>query len=446
MTETFKKDDPSIERYNRFVLSHAKRNLALNTADGILYATGITLVARNTILPGFIHECVARAPNLAQYENTIVGLMPSVMALSIILPHQLISARLVEGRALVKRLFLFFTVFERFAWLFIGAAIWVLGGGNPTAVLYTFMASMFFFTFFMGLTSPAWRELMAKTTPINRRGLLFGMRDFGGAIGGTAALLAAGWFLTSGKIGFPHNYAILFFGAFAITMSSIVPMAFLKEAPYPGRQATHPMREVVSRVWAALKSDRMLTRYIACRWVLDLTTVANAAFFATKALRGASATEGLELVIRFTIAGALARMVWAFLGAHIADRFGFRAVFATASLLSGAAILAALAAQTPAHFYVAFALSVFASRAMMIGRTNYILELAPPGKRPSYIAIDNMSRIPIVAAPVIGGLIADRLGYVFQFTAGAALAVVAALLFIFVAPEPRRERPAQTVS
>jgi len=206
------------------------------------------------------------------------------------------------------------------------------------------------------------------------------------------------------------------------------------------------MREVFPRVWAALKGDQMLTRYIACRWVLDLTTVANAAFFATKALRGASAAEGLELVIRFTIAGAVARMAWAFLGAHIADRFGFRAVFATASLLSGAAILAALVARTPGHFYVAFALSVFANRAMMIGQTNYVLELAPPGKRPSYIAIDNMSRVPIVAAPVIGGLIADKLGYAVQFTTGAALAVVAALLFIFVAPEPRRDRPAQTVS
>jgi len=436
----------AVDRYNAFVLRHARRNLTLNALDGILYVTGVALVSRQTVLPGFIHECVTRVDGLAAWENRIVGLLGVLMAVSFVLPHQVITAKIVEARRLVKPVLLVLASFERVVWFFAGMAALLLGASNPRAALYVFLACMFLYPFFIGLVNPAWRELMAKTTPVNRRGLLFGLRDFAGGAAGALALLAATRVLSSEVFAFPRNYAILFFGMFTFGMLSMIPISRLREAPYPAARHARPLREAFRRMRLSLREDSMLWRYLICRWTLELTMIANASFFATKALRGGTPEGTLAMTLKFAMAGALARMVWAFIGAQMADRFGFRSVFAASSILKAAAILAALFADAPLYFYAAFFLAVWSQRAMITSRTNYILELAPPGRRPSYVALDNMSRVPLVVAPLVGGWLADAFGYTLPFAAGALMALVAAALFIFVAPEPRRDRPLETVS
>jgi len=66
-----------------------------------------------------------------------------------------------------------------------------------------------------------------------------------------------------------------------------------------------------------------------------------------------------------------------------------------------------------------------------------MLELAPAGKRPSYVSMSNMFGLPFVAAPFVGGWLADSLGYGVPFVIGAGLGLAGALCFLTVASEPR---------
>jgi MFS family permease len=130
----------------------------------------------------------------------------------------------------------------------------------------------------------------------------------------------------------------------------------------------------------------------------------------------------------------------------LADRTGYRVILAFSAGAAATSMAAAMLATTAWGFYAAFALATLSALTFWLGHGNYILELAPLEKRPTYISLDNMAGLPLVAAPFAGGWMADRFGYAVPFTAGMVLAAAAAALFMTVAAEPRRLRPAEAAA
>ena len=61
--------DPRLEAYNAFVLKHTWYNLALNVADGAIFAIGMALVPVETVLPGFIKDCADRVPGIERLRK-----------------------------------------------------------------------------------------------------------------------------------------------------------------------------------------------------------------------------------------------------------------------------------------------------------------------------------------------------------------------------------------
>ena len=160
----------TVEEYNSFVLRHTWRNIWLNAADGILYAMGLALAHPNTVLPGFVSDCVARVPPLEPHKNALVGFLGLLTSICFMMPQQLWAARMTEGRPVLKPLLILVAFFERLPWLAMGIMTALVASRSPELALYLFFGIIFSYQFILGIVSPVWQEAVAKMTPVNKRG------------------------------------------------------------------------------------------------------------------------------------------------------------------------------------------------------------------------------------------------------------------------------------
>jgi len=435
---------PTVGEYNAFVLKYAWRNFALNVLDGGVYAIGVVLVQPETVLSGFISDCISGAPGLEPHKNTLVGLMTLIIMACFMMPQQLWAAKLTEGRPLLKKPLIILAFIERMPWLLMGMMTALVAGKSPVLALYLFLAIIFSYHSIIGIVSPVWQELVAKVTPVQRRGLLFGVRESLGGVLGFGALTVVNHFLP--KLAFPSSYTLIFFATFGFMFISAMPLFFLKEPAYPIERRERTMREYLRDVADIVRSDKSFRRYFWCRALLSLSQIAAAPLFAIRAIEVLGARAPVVLMVEMTMVITLSRVVFSILIGPLGDWFGYRVIMGFSAIAAAGSIVFALVASTPPGFYVAYALSTFFALAFWLGHSNYILELAPLEKRPSYISLDNMSGLPFFAAPIIGGWLADKVGYTAPFVIGAFFAAAAAAGFFSVVAEPRKSLRTDLVS
>jgi MFS family permease len=424
------------ETYNRFVLAHWKRNFAMHVVDGALYAMGMGLAQAQTVLPGFMRDTIGRVPHLVSYENRFVGIMALVMAACFMMPQQLWAARLAERRKRIFGILLLFAAGERLPWLFVGFMAAFLSPARPEISIYVFLALVFVYQFNIGLVYPVWQEMVAKTTPVRRRGLLFGVREGIGGITGFLTILLLRPLVA--RFDYPYNYALLFFGMFFFIAVSFAPLLYLKEAEYPEGRDHRAQSGHFLETFKTVAGDGRFVRYFICRSFFGMMAIAGPPFFTMRAMSVLGGDTGAGLALSLAAVVTLARTPCSLVAGPLGDRFGNRVVMSMAAVAGGLGVLCALFAKTTAGFYAAHVLGVFGYMSFWVGHGNYILELAPLEKRPSYIGLDNISGLPFVAMPFLGGWMADRFGYRPSFLLAVLFAAVAAVLFLTVAVEPRR--------
>lgn len=436
--------EAAVAAYNAFVLKHTWYNLVLNVADGAIFAMGMALVPVETVLPGFIKDCADRVPGLSGYGNTLVGVLLFILSICFMMPQQLWISHICERRALLMRPMYVFAIMERVPWLMLGIMTALVAGRRPGIALYIFFAVVFYWQSSLGLISPIWQEMVAKVTPVNRRGLLFGIREsLGGALGFLTLLVANRYM---GRFSFPDNYTVLFFATFVFVTISAIPLALLREAPYPVKRSVKPLMEHMHEAWDAIFNNKPLRNYIWCRIVFGMSAIAAPSFFAVRATGVIGQEATVKLMVEMAMVIVLSRMVISIVIGPAGDLFGYRVILTLAGVTGAAGIVCALAATGPVGFYAAFALSTLSSMSFWLGHTNYILELAPPEKRPSYISLDNMMGLPVVAVPFVGGWLADKYGYTIPFALGIALSIISAAMFAKMCVEPRKKLKTELVA
>ena len=72
----------------------------------------------------------------------------------------------------------------------------------------------------------------------------------------------------------------------------------------------------------------------------------------------------------------------------------------------------------------------------VIGKTNFLLDIAPPKERPLYISINGTLNIPVMLFPLLGGIIVQHTSYTFLFIITSVLILIGVLLS-FKLEEPR---------
>lgn len=389
------------------------RNERLGILNGWAIFTGDGFLNVSVVVVGFAARLGA--------PNWVIGLLPAIAAGGWMLPQLLVAARV---RSLPFKL----PVYRSAALVRTGTyvamvLIAALLSHNPALCLTLFVLAMMLNALASGVSGLPFLEVVSKTVPAERRPRFFGTRNLYGGLLAFAAGLLVRWILAS-DLPFPLNYALIFaLGTAAFTFGYWV-FGRVKEPPDPPLLALGLRGEL--RAIPQTLRDPHFRAFLTVRLLLAGASMSEP-FFAVNALRELNypvATLGI-FVMALTGAAPLSNIVWQ----RVAERKGSRRIIRYASVCYGlaplyAVLVGALGLNAWAYLGV-FVLSSVATQGFNLGHTNHLLNIAPEHARSRYIGTLNTLVGAALFTPVLGGLLADRVGYTPVFVLSGALCAAA---------------------
>jgi len=406
-----------------------------------MFTAGITFVSGSTVIPTLVA--------LLTNSPILVGLISGLTSGAWLLPQLFVAAWAVRfprkkpilvTSAIISRTFFFVT----------GLAIGLLGTSKPVLTLAILILGQVAFFFFDAIASVPWFDLLAKTIPARRRGRVLGIGQVLGAICGILVGFAVRFILgTSSPWAFPWNFAVLFFSAGTILMVSIIMLAMIREAPSPVPADTPPgMKQMLASLPALIRQDKAFGKMLLTRLVVGFASVATS-FYVIYATRDQGlGTDVTGLLLSAQVVGSL--LAGLLIGA-LQDRRGvmvyMRVVIVSAMLPPIMTLITGLVAPHLGSARLVPYLVIFGLLGIYMNSVgwpffSWMLEHAPESKRPLYIGVSNTLGALTMAAPPLGGLLVNTLGYPAVFIAALVFAVGGLLLsFWLPAPSPHLENP-----
>jgi hypothetical protein len=415
----------------------ARRSFALGVFNGAVFRFSEALIDPPLVLTWFVSQLTS--------SNLLVGLVTPLGDAGWLLPQIFVSVRIQRMRHKMGS-YTVAAVIRAIAWLFLGAAIWLVD--TPRVLLVGFFLMYTVARLSSGLGGLAFFDVVAKTIPARRRGSFFAWRQLlGGLLG-----LGAGWIVTAilnhASLPFPRGHAILFllyFGAMTLGMT-----AFILIREPPGRAIAEPVtvRHQFRRARCLLQKDRIYRRYMAARLALGVASVALPFYgiYAKQVLRAPAGMVGVYVATRV---GALLlfNLPWG----RLSDRRGNQLVMRLAGMGNGAAALLALILvglvellQPQGSWLPYLALPLFfiegaVRPAQILMGSNFLLELVPEPERPLYLGLSNTLMGAVVLISGLAGLVVDIFGFAGLFFASLGLCLTGYVLAMGL-PEPRGTR------
>jgi len=404
---------------------NARWNFGVSIWDVTFIMLGISIVSRETVMPVLVAQLTS--------SKLALGLIPAIFSLGGYLP-QLLFANFTE-RLRYKKPFTMWVggLGERGPYLLMALTIWWLAGSAPALALVVFFCCLAATATALGAATPAWFDMIAKVIPVQRRGLYAGLGHGLGALMGVVGAYFVGRILAT--VAFPNNFALLFGLAFAIMAISWLGLALTREPPSAMIKEQMPLTRYLRQLPAILRRDRNYQRFLICRTIIQMGTMAGGFFMVYGIERFQIDGAGVGLLTAVLVAGqAVMGLIWGVL----ADRFGHKRVLATAAFALALAALAAWMADSQTWLVVTFALLGAYMAADTASGLNIILEFCAPEDRPTYIGLTNTLLAPVLTlAPLLGGWLAMTVGYPGLFMTALLFASLGGLLMAFWVREPR---------
>ena len=416
-----------LTKVEQFTRRHLRYNIIVNLLDGGFFGVAIGFASFGTILSLFVASMTDSA--------TLIGLVPAIHAAGWLLP-QLFTANHTAQLRRYKRTVLMMTIHERLP--FLGFAIVALL--LPRIGLQTGLVLTFIFLIWQGLgggfTANPWTSMISKIFPPESRGTFFGTQAAVANLFISAAAVGAGYLLNAfeSPIDFVSCFLIasLFFtlswGFLALTREPADHDKVIEENP-------PPFWHGAGRI---LRRDKNFTWFLTARILSQFATM-GFVFYIVYALRHFEMTEVTAgyLTATLTISQMVANAGMGWLG----DRVGHRLMLivgAASALLSS---LLAWLAPSLIWFFPIFVLTGFANVSIWTNGMTMTVDFSDENERPFYIGLAQTLTAPAtIIAPLIGGWIADKQGFISTFGWSTVLSVVMMSILIFLVKEPRKAK------
>lgn len=428
LSPTAEADDPGAreEAFQAFIWDNLRRNYIGNFVHGMLGMTGFRLINAPTFMPAYLH--------LISGSNTIVGLGLALQQVGGII-SPLVAGAKMEHRLKIMPAAIVLGSLGRLAILGMALAGWFL---KDRAQVVTLLLFLFLFGVFMGAQRVAFTLLMSKVIPINLRGRLQAWRNaIGGLIAAVLAYVSGKYLIETNVLG--NGYSTTFILAFLLTSAGLWFLQFqIREPVPPTIREPVRMRERMRDIPGLIVADP------AYRWFLVVQMLATSARIATPfyilhvgaTMHLDGATLGL-LSLAFLGADTVSNIVWGYLG----DRSGFHVVLLLSIVGWIASTVLLITLGAPAAIFIAFCGLGAAQAGYGMASQTMILEFGHRDDLPMRIGISATAEgVTATLGPLIGGAVADLLGYSVVFGASLGLLAAALLTLVIAVRDPRRKR------
>jgi hypothetical protein len=355
---------------------------------------------------------------------------------------QLFTANLVAGKPRLKASVFVPAVTGRVS-LLLPPALLFLAPRSPAAALAVFFAIHTLFWVTDGLTTVGWLDLMGRLLTAPERARLIGTGMAASGVLGIGVGVAVTAVLGSPRLPFPASYSVLFAGAGPAYLLAVLSFPFVREPPHAGGEPPRAWPAYFRELAGVLRGDHDLRRVVVAQLVLGSCGLALPYHVLSGLDRLGFPSSAVGVFTGFQVAGGIAGGLGM---GRLAERRGSRSVMRLWGALTVATPLAALAfpALAPAlpaaarpYLYAAVFLVVGAQgSSIMNGFVCWVMEYAPPSRRPMYIGFANALSGTSLVMPLIGGLLLTWAGYPLLFAAASA-AALAGLLATLRLAEPR---------
>ena len=402
-----------------------RRNYLAHLSHGLLGQTGMRLINAPTFIPAYVFS-------LAGFDAA-VGIARGLQYLGMFL-SPIIGATVIERRRRVLPLGFLIGALMRLQILGLALAGLLLPPPWPLLSAWLFLG---LFGVFLGVQSVVFNVLVSKVIPVERRGLLMGLRNALAGLSAAAVALFAGRTLVENNI-LGNGYAATFLLAFCLTSMGLAMLLFVREPEAPSVRDSAGIGERLRQLPALLRSDRGFTRYFIARAtaVMGRMAVPFYVLYAGSSVELTGSHLGV-LTGAFVLAQSVGNLLWGL----IADRRGFRLVFLSALTLWILSVLLLMQTATLAVLVVVFTGLGAGLGGFQMSAQNLVLEFGSRRNLPMRVAVANSaSELVGAIGAVLGGVLVAVFSYLTVFWIAIVFQLAALAIVTFWVDEPRGAR------
>ncbi len=404
------------ETLNPTAQKHYRRNFAMGVVNAAAFQVAETMIDSSLVLTWFLSQLTG--PNL------LIGLPAPIRNAGWFLPQLLVSGY-VQRQERKLRLYQIFAVVRVVSFALLTAATWLWGARHPQWLLVTFLLLLTIFSLAEGISGISFLDVVAKCIPARRRGSYFAYRNLVGGILALGSSVVVRYILGERSgLTFPDNFALLFASALIFIAIGVLAFSLVIEPLEPTNPQIVSLRQQLRRAWDFARTDRNYARLILVRVALLLAGGLATPFYIVyaKDMLGATAGSIGTFLLVLTLAAIGSNLFWG----RLCDRRGNRAVILLSCVIGICVPLTVMLAgymRSLSLLFLPVALQGIYQSSIMIGQVNFVLEIAPPAERPTYLGLINTALGVVTFTLAMGGLIVDLAGY-------HALFLLAAFFFV----------------
>jgi predicted MFS family arabinose efflux permease len=282
--------------------------------------------------------------------------------------------------------------------------------------------------------NPAWTSMVADLVPAQSRARYFGKRNVAIIAASILAAPIAGRVIKSlsGVGPFPHlGFQAIFFLSFAVGMLSTASFARIPDASVSEASATKPSGFPLR----ALLSDRRFAGFAASAFVWNTALQVSAPFFNVYLVSGLGASAAMVGLL--TGISSVTTLLGQLAFGRITDKKGDAFVEVLTGLLIPILPISWIFVTSPRQVALINTASGILWAGYNLASFNILLKLTPDDHRPEATALyQTLVTSSAVIGPLIGGALADSIGYKAVFAVSGAGRLVGILLFIALVLRP----------